>query len=162
MQAALMIRSKKRIARRRRLRREGGVNYWRHDIVFVFFCFDFPFANSNWIEQIKIFVDVDDDSVGHFSFYVLHFNSFFTILMNHMMWRALIRLTKQCICKAVAAISNVSTRICWRPWYQCKGVVCLSVVYLSANQIKATNFWFFLFFSNLFLFFSVNLINENS
>lgn len=83
MQAALMIRSKKRIARRRRLRREGGVNYWRHDIVFVFFCFDFPFANSNWIEQIKflLMLMMTQSAIFHFTFCILiHFLQYLWII----------------------------------------------------------------------------------
>lgn len=83
MQAALMIRSKKRIARRRRLRREGGVNYWRHDIVFEFFCFDFPFANSNWIEQIKflLMLMMTQSAIFHFTFCILiHFLQYLWII----------------------------------------------------------------------------------
>lgn len=77
----------------------------------------------------------------HFFIFILH-------LIHFMMCRALIRLTKQCICKAVAAISNVSTRICWRPWYQCKGVVCLShFLSLSLSLCNQNQFWFFLFSS---------------
>lgn len=86
MQAALMIRSKKRIARRRRLRREGG------ELLKTWYCFYFPLQKKTfqWTELNQfnfVFVDVDVNvdemtqlAVFHFSFCIFNSSFFYTYI----------------------------------------------------------------------------------